>query len=228
MAPTMDPLDRSVLARDADEVARDLLGRLLVRERDGSQRVGRIVEAEAYFGPAGAHDHLPERGGLDEALALALAERGDPASHSHGGRTERTETMWGPPGYAYVYRIYGIHDCLNVSTGRWEEPGSDPVPEAVLIRAIEPVEGLEEMLAARGVDEPDEVGSGPGKLTDALEVTRAQDGADLTTRKGHNLWLAEGETVGEETVAQGSRVGVEDAEDWPLRWWVKASDHVSR
>jgi DNA-3-methyladenine glycosylase len=136
--------------------------------------------------------------------------------------------MWGPPGYAYVYRIYGIHDCLNVSTGRWEGPGSDPVPEAVLIRAIEPVEGLEEMLAARGVDEPDEVGSGPGKLTDALEVTRAQDGADLTTRKGHNLWLAEGETVGEETVAQGSRVGVEDAEDWPLRWWVTASDHVSR
>lgn len=228
MAADLAPMAREDLARDADEVARDLLGHLLVRERDGERLVARIVEAEAYFGPPGVHDHLPQRGGLDPALARAIADQGDPASHSHGGRTERTETMWGPPGYAYVYRIYGIHDCLNVSTGRWSGPSDEPVPEAVLVRAVEPVEGLDAMLAARGVEEPEAVGSGPGKLTQALGISRDQDGADLTTRKGDGLWLAEGEAVADERVASGPRVGVAAAEEWELRWWVDGCGHVSR
>jgi DNA-3-methyladenine glycosylase len=142
-------LDRSFFARPSAEVARDLLGRLLVRElSDGQRLVARIVETEAY-------------------------QEDDPASHSFRGLTERTRVMFGPPGHLYVYFIYGMHFCMNVVTGR------DGEGSAVLLRAAEPLEGLREMIRRRRVESGRLLCSGPGRLCEALGIGRSQNGTDL-------------------------------------------------
>lgn len=217
-----EPLPRSLLARDADLVARDLLGHLVVHApRGGAVTAGRMVEAEAYFGPPGAHAHLADRRDLPRALARSLAAEGDPASHSHRGPTPRNRVMFGPPGIAYVYVIYGIHHCLNVSTG---EEGR---AEAVLLRALEPLRGLAAMRERRGVEEATALASGPGKLTEAMGITReAHDGVDLTSPPG--LFLARGTPVDPERVRATPRIGVAAAEAHPLRFVVDDHPHASR
>ena len=184
------PLPRRFFERDATEVGRDILGRLLVRRLDGVTMVGRIVEVEAYG-------------------------RDDPGSHAYRGRTRRNASMFGPPGRAYVYISHGIHHCLNVVC--------DP-PTAILIRALEPVEGLGAMAHRRRVAEPRLLCAGPGRLAQAIGVTLADDGVPVYRRAA--LWVAEGEPVSE--VAVTYRVGMSDAVNRPTRFVERGSRFASR
>jgi DNA-3-methyladenine glycosylase len=200
--PPLAPLARAFFVRDSVAVARDLLGRWLVREQGGERLVLRLVEVEAYLGP------------------------GDRAAHTWGGRrTERVRSMYLGGGHAYVYRIYGIHHCLNVVTGR---PGDGT---AVLLRAGEVVEGGEAMRRRRGLGptpRPGELAGGPGKLCRALAVDRALDGVSLLAGE---LRIAAGEPVDDAAVVRGPRVGVGyagEAAGWPLRLALAASAEVSR
>lgn len=180
----MAVLPRSFYARGAETVARALLGCVLARRVDGLVRRARITETEAYVGP---HDL---------------------ASHSSKGRTKRNATMFGPPGRAYVYLIYGMHHCLNVVTGK-EDDG-----QAVLLRAAEPLGGWEADLR------------GPGRLARAFGVARADDGLDLVRGP---LRIHGGPSPG--SVAATARIGVDYAGHWapaPLRFTDATSLHVSR
>ena len=196
------PLPRDFFARDTEIVARDLLGVWLMRSTGEGVTGGPIVETEAYLGPE------------------------DLASHARAGRTKRTEPMFGEVGRAYVYLVYGMHECLNVVAYNGREAG------AVLLRAIEPRVGVSVMRARRGGrPDPDwKLASGPARLSQAMAVTRAFDAHDLTT--DHELWLAfppEGEQAPE--VKVGARIGVDYAGEWkdrPLRFWDAASPSVSR
>jgi len=172
------PLGRSFYLRPTLRVARDLLGKVLLHDTPEGSTAGRIVEVEAYRGP---HDR---------------------AAHSAGGRrTPRNETMYGPPGHAYVYFIYGMHHCVNVVT----RPAD--VPEAVLIRALEPLAGLDLMRARRGrAGGPDwRLCRGPGSLCRALGLTRAHDGGDLVRGA---LRILDASPVGAGRVARTARIGV--------------------
>ncbi|MFP4155134.1 MAG: DNA-3-methyladenine glycosylase, partial [Halothiobacillaceae bacterium] len=176
-----DPLPRNFYARATIEVARDLLGCLLVRElSNGVLLAGRIVETECYDGPQ------------------------DTACHGARGCTPRTRALFGPPGHAYVYLVYGMHDLFNVVTDRADYPAG------VLIRAVEPVMGLETMQYLRPVPE-NRLANGPGKLTRALAIDRTHDGLDLTT--GAGLWLARaGAPTGRQIIC-GPRIGIDYAEE---------------
>lgn len=197
------PLPRAFFQRPTDEVARVLLGALLCRQTGDGLTVGRIVETEAYGGPE------------------------DRASHARAGRTRRTTPMFGEVGHAYVYLIYGMHECLNVVAYSGADAG------AVLLRALEPVVGVELMRSRRGRDsDPDaRLCSGPARLCQTFAVDRALDSHDLTT--GERLWLAAPTTgdVRTETV-QGTRIGVDYATDgWaarPWRFWRDGHPSVSR
>jgi DNA-3-methyladenine glycosylase len=195
------PLPEHFYARPAAVVAPALLGTLLVARHGAELTVGRIVETEAYTGPD------------------------DPASHAAAriGRTRRNATMFGAPGLAYVYRSYGIHWCLNVVT---DEPG---FPGAVLIRAIEPLEGLDIMRRRRWpAGEPGrdrDLGSGPGRLAVAMGVKGEHDAHSLGTPP---LWIAPGETPPARAIASGPRIGITRAADWPLRFLLAGNPHVSR
>lgn len=193
----------SFYRRPAETVARELLGRYLVRRLGGERLALRLVETEAYLGAP------------------------DAASHAAGGRrTARVESLYLPGGYAYVYFIYGIHHCLNAVTGAPE------VGSAVLLRAGAPLAGEAAMRARRGLDgrrvRPGDVAGGPGKLCQALGVDRAFDGVPLYRGE---LTLTAGEPVAAEAVAAGPRVGVGyagEAAAWPLRFAVAGHPHVSR
>jgi DNA-3-methyladenine glycosylase len=139
----------------------------------------------------------------------------DPASHSFRGLTRRNATMFGPPGHAYVYVSHGIHHCVNLTTGD---------ASAVLIRAIEPVDGTEEMARRRGVAEPRLLCAGPGRLCQALGVTMAENGEDLT-RRG-NLWVAAGRPS--PSVRATPRIGVNVAADVAWRFVEEGSRYLSR
>ena len=199
----MSRLLRSFYNRDTLTVARELLGQRLVRQIDTQQgpvRVsGRIVETEAYIG------------------------RGDAACHASRGRTPRTEVMFGPPGRAYVYFIYGMHHCFNVVT----EP--DGMAAAVLIRALEPLEGFAVMRAHRKGRQGVELTNGPAKLCYALDVDRGLNGADLVS--GQQIWLEEDRAVDDALVSSGPRIGVrgdERALTVPWRLWIDRHPYVSR
>ena len=181
-------IGREFFARSVHEVAPDLLGLTLLVDGVG----GPIVEVEAY--------HYE-----------------DPASHGFGGRTPRNAVMFGPPGYAYVYRSYGIHWCLNFVC---EEEGA---ASAVLIRALEPTYGLDEMRKRRGVDDPRLLCSGPGKLCQALGVTREHDGLPLD-RPPFELRPREGHVE----VVAGPRIGITRAAELPWRYAETGSRYLSR
>jgi DNA-3-methyladenine glycosylase len=178
-----------------DLVAQKLLGKLLVR----GEMVGRIVEVEAYFGEA------------------------DPASHSFPGKTARNAVLFGPPGHAYVYFIYGMYFCLNASC----EP--DGLPGGVLFRALEPVSGLEAMARARGVaaTRVAALTSGPGRLCQAFGVTRERDnGADFTSRKSDLQIQDDGFIAGEILVTP--RIGITKDADRPARFVLAGNPFVSK
>jgi DNA-3-methyladenine glycosylase len=176
-------LPRSFYARPVLEVARDTIGKVLVHETPEGRVSGRIVEAEAYSGPE------------------------DRAAHSYGGRrTERTEVMFGPPGYAYVFFVYGMHWHFNLVTTAAE------LPHAVLIRAVEPLGGIELMAERRGIAATRrELTNGPGKLCRAFAIDRAAYGSDLTKRP---LYLLDGPSP---KVARSPRIGVDYAGPWAAR-----------
>ena len=197
----MKPLPRSFYDRDTLVVARDLLGCLLVHQ-DGRRRVsGRIVEVEAYHGEE------------------------DPACHAAAGLTARTAPLYGRPGFGYVYRIYGMYFCFNVVTR------AEGHPSAVLVRALEPVEGLDSMRARRAARRrtPEaeladrDLASGPGKLCEALGITLEQNRADLL---GSSLRVEPGEAP--EAVVWTPRVGITVGTDRFWRCFVKGSPYVSR
>ena len=183
-------------------MARELLGkRLVVPARAGGRVSARVVEVEAYLGVE------------------------DRAAHSYGGRrTRRTETMYAAGGAAYVFFVYGMHHQFNVVTG----PAGRP--HAVLVRAVEPEEGVELMRERRPVSKERELTSGPGKLCRALGIDLTFDGEDLTT--GGRVWLEEtGQVYGPDQIASGPRIGVDyAAEDAlkPWRFWVEGNVYVSR
>lgn len=198
-------LERDFFTRPTLTVARELLGHRLVRESEGQRSSGLIVETEAYIGPH------------------------DTASHASKGRTTRTEIMFGPAGYTYVYFIYGMYHMLNLTT---EQPD---FPAAVLIRAIHPQEGVELMRARRqkpgGLPlKMTALTNGPGKLCQALDIDSRLNRRDVTL--GQALWLEEGEAVAETLVATGPRIGIDYAAPAdrlaPWRFWIKGDPFVSK
>lgn len=195
------PLDRSFFARNPRRVARELLGKVLVRQSEDQFLSGRIVEMEAYLG------------------------KNDPAAHSAAGKTARNSVLFGPPGYAYIYFIYGNHYCLNVSC----EP--DGKAGGVLFRALEPLEGIEEMARARkvalqGPRDLVRLTSGPGRLAEAFGVTRARDnGCDLTSSNS-SLWIGD-DGFRARNIQVTPRIGISKAADHPLRYILAGNLFVS-
>ena len=205
----MARLSREFYLGDTVEIAQALLGKYLVRRLDGEMLAGRITETEAYVG------------------------RCDKACHAYNyRRTPRTSTLFAPPGTAYVYLIYGMYHCLNFVT----EPEGEPA--AVLLRAVEPVAGLETIQRLRYGDKPltpyrlRNFLNGPGKVCQGFGLTRAQNGLDLT---GDELFLCDGpEDLGlpcpaprRERICRGPRIGVDyaqEARDFPWRFWLEEED----
>ena len=190
------PLPRAFYDRPTLDVARDLIGKTLLRRTEEGVAGGMIVETEAYVSAI------------------------DPSAHGFRGQTPRNRSMFGAPGYAYVYRSYGIHYCLNVVT---ESAG---VAAAVLIRAIRPMVGVELMRLRRGERVRDrDLARGPGRLCQALALSVADDGADL---RGHALWIGETPRLeGALPVAATARIGITQAADWPWRFVVVGDPYVS-
>jgi len=182
----MRKLPRAFYDRDTIAVARELLGKYLVRVARGVERIGRIVEVEAYLGP---HDF---------------------AAHSARGLTERTKVMFGPPGHAYVYMIYGMYFCMNVVTER------EGHASAVLLRAVEPVTNIEERT------------QGPGLLCRAMRIDKRLNGYDLT---GNNFYIAAPGKSEPMVIVKRPRVGVDYAGHWArrhLRFYIKGNPFVSK
>ena len=182
----MQKLPRSFYDRDTVEVARDLLGKYLVHRSDEIERIGRIVEVEAYLGP---HDL---------------------AAHSSKGLTERTRIMFGPPGYAYVFFIYGMYYCMNVVTER------EGHPSAVLLRALEPVKNLEGRT------------QGPGLLCRAMQIDKRLNGHDLLSDEFFIAAVPKAEPV---AITKRPRIGVDYARHWArrrLRFYISGNPFVSR
>ena len=195
-------LSRDFFAQDTLTVARLLLGKRLVRRLGGRRLSGRIVEAEAYIGGD------------------------DLGSHASVGRTARNHMMFGAPGHAYVYFTYGMHWMFNVVT---EAEGS---PAAVLVRALEPLEGISVMERNRKGRTELDLCSGPAKLAQALQITRALNGADLCARRGAELWLEDAPPIAGDDIGTGPRIGLNNTpEPWksvPWRFHIADSPFVSR
>jgi len=196
MTTSIDVLPPSFYNRDPAAVARELLGKLLVRVLDGRIMAGRIVETEAYLAT------------------------NDPASHSYGGPTARNAAMFGPPGHAYVYLIYGRYHCLNVVTE------GEGIPSAVLIRAVEPLAGIDLMQARRRTHRLTDLARGPGRLCEAFALDRQLDKWDVT--RGQELWCATPTSSPPLAIAVSVRIGIVSACALPLRFYITASPFVSR
>ena len=195
MTPRLEIFGSGFFARPADQVAPDLLGAIVVSVRGKTIVSGRIVETEAYLG------------------------RDDPASHGYLlRRTRRNAALFGPPGSWYVYLSYGIHWCCNLVCGA-EGGGA-----AVLLRALEPVDGLSLMRRRRGVKLDQDLCSGPGRLCEALGVTRAQDGRMMTEA---GLRVYDATPAGPAAVLVTPRIGITKAADWPLRFLIADCPWVS-
>ena len=194
------PLSRRFYQGDTHDVARRLLGKVLIRRWNDVLLAGRITEVESYV------------------------SEDDNACHAARGRTPRTEIMFGPPGHAYVYLIYGMYHCLNVVTGK------KGYAAAVLIRALEPLVGLETMQQFRPKARPHEIANGPGKLARALQIDRDLNTEDLTL--GASLWISDdGYQVTSDQIATSPRIGVEYAGEHallPWRYYLRESRFVSK
>ena len=196
---TLAVLPRSFYNLDPRLVGPDLLGKILVRRRGRKLLTGRIVEVEAYLGAD------------------------DPAAHSSSGRTSRNAVLFGPPGYAYVYFIYGNHFCLNVSCL------PDGTPGGILFRALEPLDGIPEMFKLREIEPGSDLKrltSGPGRLAAAFGITRERDnGKDLTNAKS-DLYIADDGTPAPQVLIT-KRIGITKAAEMPLRYIVAGNKFVS-
>jgi DNA-3-methyladenine glycosylase len=203
--PALVPLPRDFYSRDPRLVSRDLLGKILLRRHRRKILAGRIVEVEAYLG------------------------QDDPAAHSACGRTPRNAALFGPPGHAYVYFIYGNHFCFNVSCLPDGEAGG------ILFRALEPVAGIEDMAEARGVSLSQESGkgdlrkltSGPGRLAQALGITRERDNEKDLTSIRSDLIIVD-DAFRPHHVEVTSRIGLTKAVAHPLRYIIAGNEFVSR
>jgi DNA-3-methyladenine glycosylase len=195
------PLSREFYDRDPRRVSRDLLGKVLVRRERRKLLAGRIVEVEAYLG------------------------EDDAAAHSFAGRTARNAVLFGPPGYAYVYFIYGNHYCLNVSCL------PDGVAGGILFRAVEPLDGVERMALSRNVSlesarDLKKLTSGPGRLAEAFGITRERDnGKDLTSARSDLFIADDGYRVRQ--VLTTARIGITKAAGLPLRYLIAGNEFVS-
>lgn len=190
-------LPREFYRRDALTVAREALGKVLVHETPQAVLRGKIVETEAYLG-----------------------ER-DPAAHSFRGRSPRTEVQYGDGGFAYLYLIYGRYYCLNLVVNR------EDVPEVVLIRALEPLSGLEDMRQRRNVRRDRDLCNGPGKLCDAMALDQRHYGMDLC---GDTLYLTEGEPVSPQDIAASKRINIDyagEAKEYEWRFFLRDNEYVS-
>jgi len=186
-------LPRAFYNRDTTVVARELLGSLLVHVSPEGITAGRIVETEAYL-------------------------QGDPACHASRGVTRRNRVMFGPPGHAYVYFIYGMYYCFNVVSA------PEGVGEAVLIRALEPVEGIHLMRLRRKRDRLEELCGGPAKLVQAMGISRSHNGTDLT--KGPLVIYKGQKTV--DTIVATTRIGIREGTCLPLRFYLKGNRFISK
>jgi len=195
-------LDRKFYNRSTLKVARELLGKYLVVEKEGDYVSGKIVETEAYIG------------------------RDDPASHAHRGMTPRNEVMFGDPGYAYVYLTYGMHHCLNFVTER------KGFPAAVLIRALEPAEGIEIMrkrrktveYPAKGGKDLKDLTTGPAKLCQALGIDRTLNGADLCS---HIIYVEDRGNKPAKIIST-SRIGINEGKDKKWRFYIENNEFISK
>ena len=198
--------NRDFYRKSSLELAKVLLGYNLVHITEHGKLIGKIVETEAYMG---IHDK---------------------AAHSYNNtRTKRTEVMFGPPGHAYVYLIYGMYNCMNIVAAKTD------VPQAVLIRALEPVEGMESMAQLRYEKSFHEcsnkeivgLSNGPGKLCQAMDISRNENGLDLVSSK---LFLLEGDSPAETDIVTTTRINIdyaEEAVDFPYRFYIDSSPYVS-
>jgi len=195
-------LQRQFYERDTLIVARELLGKFLVHETSEGVTSGKIVETEAYKGPE------------------------DKASHAYDNlRSKRTEVQFGPKGHAYIYLVYGMYHCFNVTSG--DAPGK---PEAILVRSLEPVSGIEIMMKRRKISKAHLINltSGPGRLCMALGLSTKQNVADLCVPP---LYVERGVTVDKENIARTTRVNVDYADDWkdlPWRFFIRSNAFVSK
>lgn len=201
----MKKLEREFYNRDSIVVAKELLGKVLVHEIDGQRITAKIIETEAYMGIE------------------------DKAAHSYGGRrTSRVEVMYGSPGFSYIFLIYGMYCCFNIVTNEKE------IPQAVLIRAVEPLEGTEWMAQRRFGKPFDELTksqrrgltNGPGKLCGALSMNRSHNGIDLC---GNDIYVEESKSQNFSVVTT-KRIGIdyaEEAKDYPWRFYIEGNEYVS-
>jgi DNA-3-methyladenine glycosylase len=195
----MEKLKRSFYERDALTVAKDILGKYLVTHTPVGTTVGKIVEVEAYMGFIDAGSHAYQ-----------------------GKRTARTEVMFGLGGHAYVYLIYGMYYCLNIIVNRTD------VPEVVLIRALEPVDGIELMKQRRGTDRILNLCSGPGKLSTAMGISLKENGIDLC---GETMYLLSGVTINSREITRTPRINIDyagEARDYPWRFLIRDNPFVSK
>jgi DNA-3-methyladenine glycosylase len=177
------------------DIARSLLGKYLIRPYDQNLLVGKIVETEAYIG------------------------ENDPACHAAVGRTSRNQVMYGPPGYAYIYFIYGMYYCLNVVT---EKEG---FPAAVLLRALEPVRGFEILKQNRKIKINYQLTNGPGKICQALKLNRDFNGENLS---GDKIYIGIGKEIHNDNITRTARVGINKGIEHPWRFYIKDSLYVSK
>jgi DNA-3-methyladenine glycosylase len=196
---SLKALPRSFYDRDPRDVGPDLLGKILVRKQGRATLAARIVEVEAYLGAD------------------------DPAAHASMGKTPRNAVLFGPPGYAYVYFIYGNHYCLNVSCL------PEGIPGGILFRALEPLAGLKEMFRLRRIEEEGDLRrltSGPGRLARAFEITRDRDNGKDLTNTHSDLYIAD-DGMPPSRVLITKRIGITKAADMPLRYIVPGNRFVS-
>lgn len=198
----MRKLERDFYERETLEVARNLLGKYLVHNTDTGRTVGKIVEVEAYKGSNGSNDT---------------------ASHAYNEKyTSRTKVMFGKGGHAYVYLIYGVYYCMNIVTNQ------ENYPEAVLVRALEPIEGIDIMKIRRATDKTLNLCSGPGKLCQAMGITKEENEMDLC---GERMYLLQGEAMSNENIVATPRINIDyakEAREYPWRFIIKDSPFVSK
>jgi DNA-3-methyladenine glycosylase len=192
----LDILPRNFYARDTLAVAQELVGKTLVRQTSKGGITAKIVEVEAYKG------------------------RDDPASHAYRGKTARNQLMFGNAGFAYVYFIYGNHFCLNATTEIVDVPG------AVLVRAVEITAGVDLACSYRKTENLIDLTNGPGKLTQALQITRAQNGVDLTM--AGELFITAVPTAGQPNVTSSKRIGIKQGFEKPWRFYLTGNRFVSK